>query len=104
MRKTTVLISILLIAFAAGIVWWVNGNAPVDPKREVSVIFVVNKGDGVREIARKLKEKGLIKSRIVFFLTVKQLGLDKEIQAGDFRLSPKMTAKEIAQNLTHGTL
>lgn len=104
MKKITVLISILLVLLITGAVWWANGNTPVDPKSETSTIFVVNKGDGVREIANNLKEKGLIKSRIVFFLIVKQLGLDKEIQAGDFRLSPKMAATEIAQSLTHGTL
>lgn len=104
MKKISVLISIILITLAAGTVWWANGNAPVDPKSETSAVFVVNKGDGVREIANHLKEKDLIKSRIVFFLIVKQLRLDKKIQAGDFRLSPKMTATEIARNLTHGTL
>ena len=35
---------------------------------------------------------------------LKKLGLDKKIEAGDFRLSPSMTAQEIAQNLTHGTI
>lgn len=104
MKKITVLISILLVALITGAVWWANGNAPVDSKSEISTIFVVSKGDGIREIANHLKEKGLIKSRIVFFLIIKQLSLDKEIQAGDFRLSPKMNAQEIALSLTHGTL
>jgi len=32
------------------------------------------------------------------------LGIERKIQAGDFRISPKMTAAEVAKNLTHGTL
>lgn len=78
--------------------------SPVDPENKNSIIFVVEKGQGVREISNSLKLKGLIKNPIVFFLLVKQLGLDKKIEAGDFRLSPSMTANEIAQDLTHGTL
>ncbi|MEK7518040.1 MAG: endolytic transglycosylase MltG [Patescibacteria group bacterium] len=104
MKKLSILITVIIVFLIAAAVWWANGNAPVDPKSEISVIFVVSKGDGIREIANNLKAKRLIKSRIVFFLTIKQLNLDKKIQAGDFRLSPKMKASEIAQNLTHGTL
>ena len=77
---------------------------PVNPMDKASSIFVVNKGDTVREITYNLKTKGFIKNPIVFFLLLKKLGLDKQIQAGDFRLSPSMTAEDIAQNLTHGIL
>ncbi|MBI2028120.1 MAG: endolytic transglycosylase MltG [Candidatus Levybacteria bacterium] len=104
MKKLIILISILIASVISGVVWWENGKRPPDPTSEKSVIFVVKKGDGVREIANNLKEKGLIRSRIIFFLLIKQFGLDKDIQAGDFRLSPKMTTEEIALNLTHGTL
>lgn len=83
---------------------WINQNSPVDPKSKTSTVFVVNKGDGIREIAKNLKEKDFIKNQVIFFLIVKQLSLDKKIQAGDFRLSPSMTTTEIAENLTHGTL
>ena len=77
---------------------------PANPNAKTPTIFVVNKGDGVREIAYNLKAKGLIRNSIVFFLLLKKLGLDKEIEAGDFRLSPSMTTEDIAKNLTHGTL
>ena len=104
MKKITILFVIIVIVIATGIIFWIDQNAAADPKSKTSSIFVVKKGDGVREIATNLKAKGLIKNQVIFFLIVKQLGLDKKIQAGDFRLSPKMTTAEIAQNLTHGTL
>lgn len=104
MKRLTVLLMLLIIVVAGGILWWKDGVSAVNPTNKNSTIFVVQKGDGVREIANRLKSKGLIKSRIVFFLLVRQLNLDKKIEAGDFRLSPSMSASEIAQNLTHGTL
>ena len=104
MKRLTAVLILLIILIIGGILWWKNGVSAANSKSKNSIIFVVAKGDGVREISNGLKEKGLIKSSVVFFLLVKQLGIDKKIEAGDFRLSPSMTAQEIAENLTHGTL
>lgn len=104
MNKLITIALLLVIVVLGSVLWWKNGVSPVNSNNKNSVIFVVEKGDGVREISNRLKAKGLIKSPIAFFLLLKQLGFDKKIEAGDFRLSSSMTAQEIAQNLTHGTL
>lgn len=104
MKRLVVLLVLLIIVVLGGILWWTNGISPVNSQSKESKIFVVQKGDGVKEISNRLKANGLIRSSIVFFLLVKQSGIDKRIEAGDFRLSPAMTVKEIAENLTHGTL
>jgi UPF0755 protein len=103
MKKLIVVIGILLIAAAATGLWWKNGLSPINADK-TPTIFVVNKGEGVREIANHLKTQGIIRDPIVFFLLTRFQGLDKQIQAGDFRINPSMTAQEIATNLTHGTL
>lgn len=77
---------------------------PVKPNSKESKIFVIPKGSSVTQIAKNLEKEGLIRNRIVFYLVVKQLGIEKNVQAGDFRLSPSMNAYQIAQNLTKGTL
>lgn len=103
--KKIVVVSILILIFAViGIFWWQNGNLAVDKNNNSPVIFVIKNGDGIREIANNLKREGLIRDPIVFFLITKQGGLDKQIQAGDFRLNRSMSALEIAKALTHGTL
>ena len=61
-------------------------------------------GPGVSQIAHNLKDEGFIKDQVVFFLLTKQLGLDKKIEAGDYKISPSMDARTIAKALTHGTL
>jgi len=104
MKKLLILIVFVIIVFSALSIWWNNMLLPVNPNNKMTSIFVVNKGDTVREIAYSLKTKGLIRHPIVFFLLLKKLGLDKKIEAGDFRLSPSMTTEDIAQNLTHGIL
>lgn len=104
MKRLTIFIALLVVvAFALGI-WWKNGTLPANAKDKTSQIFVIGKGEGMRKISNDLKEKGLVRDPIVFFLLTKKLGLDKKIQAGDFRLNPSMSADEVAQTLTHGTL
>ncbi len=103
MKKLIVVIGILLIAVAAIGFWWSNGLLPAKTDK-TPTIFVVNKGEGVREIANRLKSQGLIRDPIVFFLFTRIQGLDKQIQAGDFRINASMTTPELAGALTHGTL
>lgn len=104
MKKLIILTIFIIIVGSIGALWWNNGNSPADPKDKTPQIFVIRQGESIREIGNNLKTKKLIKDPVVFFLLVKKLGLDKKIQAGDFRLSPSMTAYKIADALTHGTI
>ncbi len=104
MKRLITLLIVLAIFVIAVTFWWTNGLKAVSPSDKTPRIFVVNKGEDVRKIANNLKAQELIRDPIVFFLLTKQEGLDKQIQAGDFRLNPSMSAQEIASNLTHGTL
>ncbi len=104
MKKIIITLILGLVLIIIGSLWWINGSLPANPLDKSPKIFIVKKGEGVREIANNLKAQGLIKDPIVFFLTTKEKGLDKLIQAGDFRLYSYMTAGQIAESLTHGTL
>jgi UPF0755 protein len=104
MNKLITIFLLLVIIIVGSVLWWKNGISPADSKNKNSVIFVVQKGSGLKEIAGKLAEAKLIKSRIIFFVYTRLGKYEGKIQAGDFRLSPSMNIEEIAQNLTHGTL
>lgn len=102
MKRIIVLASVLLVLIVIGAIWWINGTSAADKDNTAPKTFVVEKGEGVRSIAKKLKEDGLIKDQVVFFLLTKQMGIDNQVQAGYFRLSPSMSASEIANALTSG--
>jgi UPF0755 protein len=104
MKKLTIVALLIIIVIFGSFLWWKNGLSPVNSANKRSVIFVVQKGAGLKEIAGKLETAGLIKNRIIFFLYTRLNRFEEKIQAGDFRLSPSMGVVEIAQNLTHGTL
>jgi len=101
------------ILFAAGVIflfvvilisWWAIATSPVNSKDAVARRFTISKGEGVREISKDLRDVGLVRDQIAFFLLIKyQLGIEKNIQAGTFELSPSMTAAQVATQLTSGT-
>ncbi len=103
MKRLWVVLILLAIIVVGTFIWWQRGLSAASSST-APVIFTVNKGEGVREIANSLSSKGLIKDPIVFFLYTRINGLDKQIQAGDFKINPSMTAPQIAEDLTHGTL
>lgn len=84
--------------------WWIDAVSPVDPNDKTSQIFVVRRGEGVKSIATRLSEQRLIRSSTGFFILVKLLGIEKQLEAGDFRLNRMMNAESIAKELTHGVL
>ena len=67
-------------------------------------MFVVKQGEPLDAIVNSLDNEGLIRNKIVFYLVVRKLGIERKIQAGEFQLSPNMSANEVANTLTHGTL
>lgn len=104
MKKLKILLIFIMLIIVGIFFWYQNGLQPVDKNNTSQQLFVVSQGSGLRAIASDLKQANLIKDPTVFFLEVKKLGLDGDIQAGDFRLSPSMTTDEIIKTMTHGTL
>lgn len=102
--RLVILASTLALFVGIGFFWWKISLSPADSQNKTPKIFVVKKGDGVREISARLKKEGLIRNQIAFFLLIKKLSIDQNLQAGDFRLNPSMDARTIAQNLTRGML
>lgn len=104
MRKLFIFLIILIILGLIGWAWWSNNLLPVNISDASTKIFVVKKQASIRGIANALKEENLIRSPVVFFLLVKQRGIENKIQAGNFKLSPSESTTQIADDLTHGVL
>lgn len=101
------LLSIIIIFVVLGLIaylYYREGMLPVNKTDKSTKVFVIKNGEGLNSIVKNLHNEGLIRNTVVFFVMVKRDGLDKKIQAGDFRLSPSMYAKNIGETLTHGTL
>jgi len=102
MKRTYAIGIVLSIAIGSAYFWWHLNNQPEDPKNQQIISFTISKGENIRDIASKLREKNLIRDPIVFFLLVKQHMLEGKIQAGNFQITSSQTPLSIAQTLTHG--
>lgn len=104
MKKKYILFFLLSMTVIFSYFYFLEGSMPIDKNNNSLHIFNINKGEGLNSIANKLSSEGLIRNKVIFYLIVKQLGIEKKIQAGNFRLSKSMNTSQIAQALTHGTL
>ena len=104
MQKLLIVIIVLILVLGIGALWWGNGVSAVNPKNNTQKLFIIPKGAIVRAIGNDLKSQGLIKDPVVFFIYIKQNGLDHDIQAGSYKLSPSMDLAKITDTLRHGTI
>ncbi len=65
-------------------------------------IIKIERGWGSGEVAQKLKDEGLIKSKWLFIFFVWIGGYNEHLQAGEYLLSPKMDMVEIAKKIASG--
>ncbi|OGK52981.1 hypothetical protein A2970_01645 [Candidatus Roizmanbacteria bacterium RIFCSPLOWO2_01_FULL_44_13] len=104
MKKIIIFISVVSILAVISYLYFREGTLPVNRADKTAKIFVIPRGESLQNIVDSLYKEDLIRSKLVFYLVVKLKGIDRQIQAGDFRLNPSMSAHEIANALTHGTL
>lgn len=104
MKKIAFLFGSVTLFVIGFIVWFRAESAAVNLKDTSTKIFVVEKGEGLKSIAKSLKKEALIRDELIFLLTAKKLHIEGLVQAGDFRLSPSMDSETIAKTLTHGTI
>lgn len=104
MKKSSIIFVGIVIVILGGFIWWGNGNAPVNAKDTSDKVFVVPKGATIRAIGNDLKEEGLIRDPVIFFLYIKKNNLDTSIQAGSYKLSPSMTLDQIIKTMQTGSI
>lgn len=77
-----------------------NIYTPIDPSNSAAISFQIKKGEPVKQIAKNLKEKGLIRSDFSFYLYTRANRLGQNIIAGRFLLSKTMNVPEILNTLS----
>ncbi len=76
--------------------------APADSARTEAVPFVVSRGDGLKEIAGRLKGEGLIKSKIGFTIYSLITGAATGFKPGTYSLAKSMGVSALARTLEAG--
>lgn len=81
-----------------------EGTLPVNKQSDEVVVFTITPGEPLDSVINDLSDNDLIRNRLAFYMMVKQRGLERKIQAGQFRLSQSMSAYEIANAFMSGSI
>lgn len=76
--------------------------APASFSSGEQAVFLVERGEGSVEIARNLKQSGLIRWEAPFLIYVAIDNVARKLQAGTYLLSPDMNIPKIADKLAKG--
>lgn len=101
-RNWLILVVFVAVVFLGARSFWNSQLAAPDSGSRETKLFVISKSEAASAIIEDLKKQGLIKSTWAFDIYLRRSGLSDKIQAGDFKLSPAMDAREIVKELTSG--
>jgi len=97
-KITTYFLFFILLVFLLGIYFPENS---VDTENN---LFSVEKGQNLFEIAQKLEQEGIIRSRFFFdFYVILKISQNK-LQAGEYFLNPSMSVVKIADKIISGDI
>lgn len=102
--RLLVIVILLILAPIALLKYYNFLLTPVAVSSQENQIFVVKPGQGLNQIAQNLAKDKIVRNALAFRLMATQMGIAKNIQAGDYRFSPGQSAAEIAKTLTHGAI
>lgn len=94
---------VVIIFFAVSMVLSSLARRPVSSTPN-EVLFTVNSGEGVQEIAKRLQDEGLIRDQHAFVAEAIVTGQRSSLQAGSYFLSPHLSLAETVRIIAQGDI
>jgi len=101
-KKLILLLMSIFLLTGCGIVE--EFKAPVDPEDTTEILVNIPSGSSTTSIGETLVEYDLIYNTLIFKQTVKDLGYDAKLQAGDYKLSRSSDLESIIEKLYTGDI
>ena len=96
-----ILLVVVIVSISYFFYWFKKETSAVSDSN-VKTIFTVPKGRSASEIGTLLFNEGLIKNKLAFKVYVQFLDRSKNINAGEYELSPSMTVSDIVRVVGKG--
>lgn len=104
MVRLLILVLILAVLFFVGFKSYLSYlKSPVDKQAKIQA-FVIQKGESIDSIAKRLEEEKIIRSAFAFKLELKTNRNIDYVEAGDFKLSGAMSLGEVMKELSKGAV
>jgi len=104
MKKIIFAVVVSLILLFAVIFVWQSVYLPKDERSKEEILFIIEPGQRVREIAFNLESRGLIKDDLTFKIYAALSDDGRNLKAGAYNLSPSMTIPEIVAKIGKGEI
>lgn len=98
-KRAVVLGLLIAVSLVLLLMFW---YAPKGREDSLAKEFKIAEGDGSAKVARLLAEEGLVRSRYLFLSYLVFTGREKDLKAGRYLLSPRMSIPEMTRILTQG--
>ena len=93
-----------IIAVAAIWFWYQSQLTPVDSGNTEKAVVTIEAASTPSAIATTLKDEGVIKNETAFLWYTRIQGVQNQLQAGSYRLSPSESTAEIVEHLVKGSV
>jgi len=93
---------VFILILASTFFIWQGIYIPKDPVSKDKKIFIIEKGEGTKEIAHQLEKESFIKSAPLFRAYSHFKRIAGKLQAGEYELSPAMNVPEILEKFILG--
>ena len=105
MARLALRLGVVALVLLAGVmiaVMWAYGRYQAPGPHQQSLNVVIESGNGVEGIARRLADFGVIEQPLVFRFGVRLTGVDKGLKAGEYAIPAHASPREIADILLAG--
>ena len=102
MERNFIISLACLLVFVFAVFLWSSMYLPLDLRTNKIVGFSIEKGEGAKQISVKLKEQGIIRFSSAFRIYALFSGSSHILQAGEYNLSPSLSASEIVIKMASG--
>jgi len=97
-----IILGCLLFVVCCGLIIWQGIYFPKNSTSQEESIFLIEKGQGLKEISENLEKENLIKNRFFFKLYVFFNNKQNQLQVGGYSLNSSMNVPEITEKFISG--
>jgi UPF0755 protein len=98
----TITFSLLLLVAVAGLFVLLRQQFDRAGPLDYPTVFVVSRGEGVRAIAERLENEGIINDRWTFFVAARYFKVQDKIKAGEYNIKVNASLRDILDTLVEG--
>jgi len=104
-KLTAVLVGLFVLLIVTPFAIWQYYNFAINrPAQNTNdTVFEIKKGDTLSEISDSLYTSGLVNSKFLFYVYTRVNGLDKNLQAGIYKINPGLSVVALTTLLQAGT-